>query len=373
MLQTTISTVAALLLLCGCCVPTATHMLAQATSSGSELMPPASPTPPTPVTSAYTADTEGLSQEQVATLGSLEQMDEYPLYAMHYRGGYGAAALPTQTTGRQTILNTPSSGRVWACSLFAALADPDSKIFGRNFDWEFSPALVLFTSPPDGYASVSMVDIAYLGFGEGKASGLTDLPLIERQALLGAPLIPFDGMNEHGLAVGMAAVPPGDTPADPDKETISSLMVIREILDHARDVEEAVTILRSHNIDWSGGPHLHYLIADASGRAVLVEFHQGAIVVIPNETPWHQATNFLHAAADDSVKGYCWRYDTISERLGAAAGRITAHDAMDLLHDVAQDGTQWSVVYEMSTRNMSVVMGQTYRNVHAFAISRSGE
>ena len=35
--------------------------------------------------------------------------------------------------------------------------------YGRNFDWEFSPALLLFTDPPDGYASVSMVDLTFLG------------------------------------------------------------------------------------------------------------------------------------------------------------------------------------------------------------------
>ena len=53
------------------------------------------------------------------------------------------------------------------CSLFAALGDPENRLFGRNFDWRYSPALLLFTDRPagGGYASVSMVDIAYLGFG----------------------------------------------------------------------------------------------------------------------------------------------------------------------------------------------------------------
>jgi Flp pilus assembly protein TadD len=31
--------------------------------------------------------------------------------------------------------------------------------YGRNFDWDFSPALLLFTNPPDGYASVSRGDL----------------------------------------------------------------------------------------------------------------------------------------------------------------------------------------------------------------------
>ena len=37
---------------------------------------------------------------------------------------------------------------------------------GRNFDWGLHSALVLFTDPPvpGAYASVSMVDISYLGY-----------------------------------------------------------------------------------------------------------------------------------------------------------------------------------------------------------------
>ena len=75
-----------------------------------------------------------------------------------------------------------------------------------------------------------MVDIAYLGFGDG-AVDLTTLPLTERRALLDAPGWPFDGMNEAGVAIGMAAVPSADERRDPGKPTIDSLAVMREVLD----------------------------------------------------------------------------------------------------------------------------------------------
>jgi len=54
-----------------------------------------------------------------------------------------------------------------------------------------------------------MVDIAYLGFEGQAAYGLTERPLDELAPLLSAPYLPFDGMNDQGLVVGMAAVPPG--------------------------------------------------------------------------------------------------------------------------------------------------------------------
>jgi hypothetical protein len=248
------------------------------------------------------------------------------------------------------------------------LLDEDHLLYGRNFDWDFSPALLVFTHPPDGYASVSMVDIAYLGYSNQTASKLTDLPLEERGGLLSAPLIPFDGMNEHGLAIGMAAVPPGDMQADPSKERIDSIGIIREILDHARDVDEAVDLIRDYNIDFRGGPPVHYLIADAKGKAILVEFYRGEMHIFENEQPWHSATNFLRSSVEDP-KGNCWRYDRINARLNEEQGLLESESAMELLAEVAQDSTQWSVVYQMARGEVSVAMGKDYANVHTFRVS----
>jgi hypothetical protein len=314
--------------------------------------------PPAP---AAGAGVEGLTADEAATLRSLKQIDDYPLYTMHYQGDYGAPASSGETGSAQPA---PS----WGCSLFAALGDPDNRLYGRNFDWEYSPALLLYTKPSNGYASVSMVDIAYLGFGGDKAHFVAHLPLAERQDLLYAPHLPFDGMNEAGLVVGMAAVPPGNMQPDPTKETIGSLGVIREMLDHAANVDEAVAILESYNVDMEGGPPLHYLASDRSGRAVLVEFYQGEAVIMPNEGPWHQATNFLRASADESPEGKCRRYDRIHEALLAAEGRLAPQEAMDLLAVVAQPNTQWSVVYNASSGSIDVVMGREYQDLHTLKL-----
>jgi hypothetical protein len=213
-----------------------------------------------------------------------------------------------------------------------------------------------------------MVDIAYLGYSTQTASKLMDLPIDERGELLGALQIPFDGMNEHGLAIGMAAVPLTDMPADPSKARMGSLQLIREILDHTRDVNEAVDLIRSYSIDFTGGPPVHYLIADAKGRAVLVEFYRGEMHIFENEQPWHAATNFLHSSVEDP-KGNCWRYDRINTRLNEAQGLLDSSSAMGLLAEVAQGNTQWSVVYQMARGEVSVAMGKDYANVHTFRMS----
>jgi hypothetical protein len=318
---------------------------------------PAAPTNPSIPT--------GLTQEQFATLSSLKKVEDYPLYMMTYTGAYRQRAgnLPLENSTVSSV-----SHPTWACSLFTVLLDKDHLLYGRTFDWQFSPALLLFTDPPDGYASVSMVDIEYLDFDSTVVGNIAGLPIDERTGLLDAPYFPFDGMNEHGLAIGMAAVPPGHMQPDVNKETIGSLGIIRQMLDHARNVDEAVDIMKSYNIDFTGGPPVHYLMADANRKSVLVEYYDGEMQVIGNEEPWNIATNFLRSSVDDPVDGNCWRYDKIAAQLAATNGRIDAQAAMQLLSDVAQENTQWSVVYQMNSGVIKVAMGQQYSDVHQFQL-----
>jgi hypothetical protein len=321
----------------------------------------------TPIADSATApvpEPSHFSENETATLKSLKQVDDYPLYTMQYFGEYAprqTALLPAPRN------NVPTPG--WACSLFTVLLDEDHLLYGRNFDWQFSPALMLFTDPPDGYASVSTVAMEYLGFTDQNLSNLTDLPLEELGELLYAPNIPFDGMNEHGLAIGMAAVDPGDMQADPSRDTIGSLGIMREILDHARDAGEAVELLKQYNIDFEGGPPLHYLIADAKGKSVLVEFYRGEMNLIWNEQPWHFATNFLLSSVQDPRDGNCWRYNEINARLNEKQGLLDAVSAMDLLSDVSQDNTQWSVVYQMAVGKVSIAMDRDYSEIHTIDAS----
>jgi hypothetical protein len=214
-----------------------------------------------------------------------------------------------------------------------------------------------------------MVDFAYLGFQGEQVHELDELPLSERQALLEAPLMPFDGLNEHGLAVGMAAVPPGNMPIDSQKETIDSILVIRLMLDRAKNVDEALAILSAYNLDFAGGPPLHYLLADVSGKSILVEFYQGEMHVLPNQNPWHQATNFLVSSTGNPPQGHCWRYDRIHQRLSSSQGKLSIQNAIDLLSQVSQDNTQWSIIYGLKSGEITVAMGRDYENVHTFDLS----
>jgi hypothetical protein len=327
---------------------------------------------PMPIPQAGPAGT--LTTEQVATLNSLELVDEHPLYTMRYAGMYDDRLSLDSIAPPASALGQPAPagcGPTWGCSLFATLGDENNRLFGRNFDWQFSPALLLFTSPPDGYASVSMVDLEYLGFAGDRSRNIQDLSLAERRSLLKAPFLPFDGMNEKGLAIGMAAVPAEKMPYDPTRKTLDHLEVIREILDHAATVAEAVDVLGRYNIDMGNVP-LHYLIASARGDSALVEFRAAEMVVLRNESPWQQATNFLVSSMAGHPKGQCQRYDRISLRLKELQGRLSSQDAYRLLNDVSQESTQWSLVYNMTGGDLGLVMDRRYsEDIHTFRLEPS--
>jgi hypothetical protein len=126
--------------------------------------------------------------------------------------------------------------------------------------------------------------------------------------------------------------------------------------------------MRSYNIDFEGGPPIHYLMADATGKSVLVEYFNGEMHVIDNDEPWHLATNFLRSSVGDPAKGNCWRYNKINAQLTETSGQINTQAAMQLLADVAQNNTQWSIIYQMSTGTINVAMGQQYQNIHQFQL-----
>ena len=107
--------------------------------------------------------------------------------------------------------------------------------------------------------------------------------------------LPFDGMNSKGVAVAMAAVP---TARSGSGKATGSLGVMRLVLDRAASVGEAVAIFRRTAVDFSDGPPLHYMVADASGESAVVEYVDGRVQVISRGArPWQAMTNFVLTGA----------------------------------------------------------------------------
>jgi predicted choloylglycine hydrolase len=288
------------------------------------------------------------------------KVDDYPLYVLHYEGDYGFGEyLATGETPLVGYIHVPG------CTVFTAMGGGET-LMGRNFDFPSNPALLLYTDPPDGYASVSMVDLGYFGYS------LSNLPQEgDLDSLLAAPYLPFDGMNEKGLAVGMAAIPEAVAPTAEGKTARGEIQVIRLLLDYAGDVDEALTLLEEYNVEMTSPP-IHYMIADGSGESVVVEYIHGEMHVLREEMPYQVMTNYIIQGAQTGLDAPCWRYRAVYEGLSGCNGVLSAGEAMDLLSEASQSSTIWSIVYDASTGEIHVAMGHSYENIYTFSLDMTG-
>ena len=307
--------------------------------------------------------------DEYITLASLEKVSDFPLYVMRFEGDYGFAQyLESRTPPLAFEQDQPAPlEAAWACSGFTARNAAGEVIFSRNFDWHVHPALLLFTHPPQSYASVSMVDISYLGYTQDQPDWA------DRRPLLDAPYYPFDGMNSAGLGVSMMAVSQADTGRDPRKATLGELEVIRLLLDNAASVDEALDLLGDYNIDFGEGTPLHYFLADSSGASAVVEFINGEMRIITSPDPWQVSTNFLISEeGPQGATSSCPRYNRAYSTLQGSAGVLSESDAMALLEDVSQGGdypTIWSAVYNLTTGAIQLTVGREYAQVYDFTLA----
>jgi hypothetical protein len=288
---------------------------------------------------------------------------------MTYFGPYVRASELDPESEEEAVLQAPT----WACSLIAALGDPSRPVFGRSFDWEYSPLLVLTLKPEEGHRSIVSIDIAYL-IEPDDLDRLDECTADELLPLLSAPFLTFDGMNERGVAIGMAAVEhESGYSSDPDKRDVGDMRLMREILEVAATVDEAIAFLEEINPTSQGGPSMHYLIADATPSAALIEYHHGEMAVLRSsaETPWRHGTNFRVVLTDGAPAGNCWRYDLIEARLRERGGSLTAAEMLNLLADVSVEHTRWSIVYDLTALEMDLVIERDWDDVHRFSLSEA--
>lgn len=316
----------------------------------------------------------------IGTLLSLKKRNDYPMYSMTYYGDYGFDDFITQgatndddliqfiqqrLTGKKKVeLNVPKSG----CTTFIAKEPKGDILFARNYDFPPTPSLVVKTNPKNGYASVSVVDLMALGYS------MDNLPksFAGKLPLLASPYLPFDGMNEKGLAVAILQVPETNLPSDPNKVTLNTTTTIRLLLDKAATVDEAVVLINKYNIYFSINVYCHFFIADSKGESVIVEYCDGKVHI----TKENIASNFYACnGVDLDYQGETptpsERYRTAKQTLMEKDGILTMAEAGSLLCDLGiyknnKDILQWSAVYNLQELKGMVFPGRDMSHPYMF-------
>jgi hypothetical protein len=259
------------------------------------------------------------------------------------------------------------------CTAFTAKNENGDIIFARNFDFIYTPSLILKTSPKDGYSSISVVNLTYAGYTK---ENLPDGISFDSFLMLAAPFLPFDGMNEKGLAVALLAVPEANPPYDPEKVTLNTTATIRLLLDKAANINEAVELLNNYNIYFSGDINCHYLLSDANGNSVIIEYYDGKVQTVTPTEEYQIASNFIAYNSLNIGEGFDEfdRFNKVEQKLKPANGVISEAEAMKLLVDVGviykeEDKLQWSVVYNLTDLNGQICTHRNTENIYNFSLN----
>lgn len=325
-------------------------------------------------------------KNELSTLNTIKKVNNYPFYEMTYKGDYGFDEfLKTGASNDQELVKyiskellkgLPISIKVpnLGCSTFTSQTPDGQQIFGRNFDLDYSPSMLVHTTPKNGYKSISMVNLAFLGFKKNSMDSYK-----KKLLALAAPYIPLDGVNEKGLAVGVLLLHDKPTNQNTDKVDINTTTAIRMMLDKAKNVDEAVSLLRKYDMHSSASSTYHFQISDAKGKSVVVEYINNKIKLIKPKNNYQYATNF-YLAPEMNKKGTGQdRYEVMKQKLDDKNGILTKSESMDLLESVhkgknqqkkfaGDSDTQWSSIYNKTKKTLDVSIYGNYNKIYHFNI-----
>ena len=279
---------------------------------------------------------------------------------------YGDRSVLFQNENQKAIDN-PLINNTWRfCSLFS-VAGENSAIMGRNWDNQnVGSIIVSLNKPLRGYTSISFSRAIDLGFPLNM-----DLEQI-RSSELGNKLLltPFyatDGINEYGLAVSIAGVKGTTHKPQNGKELVFNTFLVRKILDQARTIDQTVLLVNNYipfDLD-KNSLNAHFLIADSSGRSVILEYVRNHWNIVYAKKSWQALTNKqVYNRTDAELKERCWRYRKIAQTLEQANGTVNWESGMRLLQEVAQKGTCWSIIYSPVTKGIHFAVYQNWNVIY---------
>ncbi len=312
---------------------------------------------------------------RVSTISSVKQLGE-GMYTVNYRHDYQLdKALESGIDDERSLLKficdemyfgyqVDANLEKYACSAFVTKTPDEKYLGGRSFGLGGTDTLCVYTHPSDGYASISTVSTDMLNVGADNAYPTTSLE--GRAALLAAPYIAVDGMNEKGLFTALLDLSMGETHMETGNRDLTVTMAVRLLIDRAATVDEAIELLRNYDIHTGHGWTQHLFVGDASGDGAVIEWHKGQMKVVKSPI----CTNFRLSSklAQDDPTGMCERFDILHDTLEKHPEN-TPGDAMDMLEAVKQEydnniHTEWSIVYHLTDFSMDISVDMDFDNVY---------
>ena len=242
-----------------------------------------------------------------------------------------------------------------ACTTFF-LHEAGLALFGRNYDWVTGEGMLMVNKR--GMMKTSITAAPNRPATWESRFGSVTFNQYGRE-------FPTGGMNEAGLIVELLWLEETKYPDAGQKPAVGILEWIQYQLDRASSVAEVLQY--ANEIRIASRIPLHFLVADRNGRAATVEYldgklvaHTGATLPVPvlaNSTYESSLQHFKQGTSRENGPAY-----SSLDRFATAATMIknfrekrvknpTGY-AFEILRNVSQPNTQWSIVYDLRNRTI---------------------
>lgn len=250
----------------------------------------------------------------------------------------------------------------FGCAAFTAASPDGQYLFGRNYDYYDTDALVVYSEPKDGYASYGIADLAF--FDINTEGGMNIDSPTAKLFSLAAPYACVDGINEKGVGIGILQLRTPEIHQDNGKKDFMPIMAIRVILDTCASVDEAIEYLESYDYHSFLGDSFHLYITDKTGRSVVVEWDNDEMFIVEDTGCTNDVLCEKHEYYESDWK--CKRYDIIKSRLAEKNNVLNADEAMQLTDDAKQKNTEWSCVYKLDEFAFDICLDGNYDKKYTF-------
>lgn len=249
------------------------------------------------------------------------------------------------------------ASHTFACSTFL-LSKNGRHVFGRNYDWVTGNGMILVNAR--GVAKTSFLQDDSKGVSWVSGYGSITFNQFGKE-------FPHGGMNEKGLVVELMWLNETTYPAADNRAAMNELQWIQYQLDNCATIDEVIATDKAIRINRAGAAPLHYLIADATGRAATIEFISGKMVVHRGkELAFPVLTNTVYKKAVQQVKNKknLPNFDNSVERFATACRMVQQYQASNdaknpvdhafaILNKVSQKGyTKWSIAYDITNQQI---------------------
>lgn len=261
----------------------------------------------------------------------------------------------------------------FACSTFL-LNKNGQLVFGRNYDWVSGNGILTINA-------AGLQKKSFLPGNNNTISWTSKYGSISFNQF--GKEMPHGGMNEKGLVVELMWLQGTSYPSTDNRAATNELQWIQYQLDNCSTIEEVLATDKIIRINRNNAAPLHFLIADASGKAATIEFLNGKTVVHKgNDLKLPVLTNSTYESSiaqldpatratesNNSLDRFTKACSLLQQYQQGTSTTPPVDYAFNMLSQVSQKMyTKWSIVYDITNKQIHfVTLGNKERRSISFS------